>query len=324
MGYLDVRNLSVSYGGKTILNNCSFTVNRGEILVVLGTSGVGKTTLLKTIAGLVSSAKGTIEFEKEKVIGPDEQLVPGHPFIKLINQDFSLDEFHTVEENLRLRLLSFDKNYQSNRVSKLLRLTKLTAYKGKKAKELSGGQRQRLAIARALADEPQLVLMDEPFNQLDFQTKQKVAQHIKRYLKDNAIGAIMVTHNGQEALEWGDRIAHIDKGKIVRIDTAENFYLSPSSLSEARFFGPINMIKLNDKSFFFRPTDFRVQPNEIFNLSLSIVFKEKQFRGWYTAYFFFFCTENGLVNKKIQFVLYSQTDLSRLTEIFIKKTAIFD
>ena len=144
--------------------------------------------------------------------------------------------FHSVEENIRLKLLAYDDTYRNDKVSELLDLIDLTEYKDMRSRELSGGQKQRLAIARALADDPELILLDEPFNQLDFQLKKKIGGHIRAYLKENNIAAILVTHNGVEAMDWADRIAYLKLGIIQREDKPEAFYNYPSSREEALFF----------------------------------------------------------------------------------------
>ncbi len=310
MGILEIRNLSVGYGDKNVVKNCSFELTKGEIIVILGSSGDGKTTLLKTIAGLLPKVSGDVYFEEKPVLGPNQKLVPGHPKIKLVNQDFNLDEYHTVEENLRLRLLSFDRPYQNSRINQLLRLTGLTRFKSAKAKDLSGGQRQRLAISRALADEPELILLDEPFNQLDFHTKNKIAAHVKSYLKKNKIGAIMVTHNGIEALEWADKIIHLRKGVIVRIDSPTLFYNHPHSLSEALFFGDVNSFEIEGIKLYFRPTEFSLKKDDVHPLGVEVDFVEKVDLGWYGAYYF------KAAKRKI--VLYSTEDISTTQLIFPK------
>lgn len=316
MGLLSVDQLSVGYGEQNVVKNCSFTLLAGEIIVVLGASGDGKTTLLKAIAGLLPHTSGQVNFNGEQVRDSAKKLVPGHELIKLVNQDFNLDEFHTVEENIRLRLLAFDRGYQQDRINQLLRLTKLTAYRNKKATQISGGQRQRLAIARALADEPELVLLDEPFNQLDFQTKASMASHIKSYLRKNTIGAIMVTHNGIEALEWADRILFMKKGKIVRSDTPQNFYNSPQSIQEARFFGEVNKVALKGQMHYFRPSFYALRANNEHSLPLEIKFKSVQQLGWYAAYTF--------LSGKSTVVLYATQDISHLKKVFIRTFLLND
>lgn len=316
MSILVVNRLSVAYSEKNVLKKVSFTQHEGEVLVILGASGDGKSTLLKSIAGLLVRSDGEIRFNGKPILDPSEQLVPGHPHIKLVNQDFNLDDFHTVEENIKLRLLAFDKKYQDQRIKELLRLTGLNVYRLQRAKELSGGQRQRLAIARALADEPDLILLDEPFNQLDFQTKNRIERHIKAYLKKYKIGAIMVTHNGVEALEWADRILLMEKGKITRDDLPEVFYNLPRNLKEARFFGEVNQVLVHDEKVYFRPSFFSVTQNDIYNVPIDIRFSGKKNIGWYTVYRF----KCG----KASIQLYSVDDISALQRVYIRKIELND
>ncbi len=325
MGKLEVKNVCIDYEAKSVVKDCSFEVNAGEVVVILGASGVGKTSLLKAVGGFVPLSNGAIHFDSEPVVGPDEQLVPGHALVKLINQDFALDDFHSVEENLRLKLLPYDDDYKNERINTLLRLIKLTPIRDMKASDLSGGQRQRLAIARALADEPEFVLLDEPFNQLDYQTKSRIGQHIKRYLKQNKIGAIMVTHNGIEAMDWADRILFMSDGKILRSDTPKNFYETPSDPQEASFFGIVNKVQLTDEAIYFRPASFKKVPEGDFNIKLELEFTESQFLGWYSAYQFM-VNNSGLEenNRRSQITLHAQHDISGLAEIFVKKIIFSD
>lgn len=308
---LKVEQLSIAYDQQMVVKKCNLELNEGEILVVLGASGDGKTSLLKGIAGLLPYAGGTVKLNGSPIKNAAEKLVPGHEEIQLINQDFNLDNFHSVEENIRLKLLAYDKDYQSERIKSLLRLTGLTKFREQKAQDLSGGQKQRLTIARALANEPQLILLDEPFTQLDFQTKNRIAKHIRSFLKRNKISAILVTHNGVEAMEWADKIAFMKKGKIVRIDTPQNFFDHPHSKNEARFFGELNKVKLKDQVYWFRPNHFREKKEQDFNLKLSLSFVNKQNLGMFTAY------EFKTSDQKIR--LYSTFDISTLSEIFVRK-----
>ena len=307
---LEVKELSVAYDSKKVVNSCSFSLDPGEIAVVLGASGDGKTTLLKAIAGLLARQKGEVLFKGKHVNDASEQLVPGHEEIRLVNQDFGLDIHHTVVENIRLRLLRFDTAYQTERIAALLKLTRLKKYKDYKATNISGGQQQRLAIARALADEPELLLLDEPFNQLDFQTKTKIGSHVRQYLKENNIAAIMVTHNGTEAMEWADKIIYMEKGKIQRIDTPENFFESPQNEREASFFGELNNLKIKEKEIFFRPSFFSAEKTKQFKKMLKVEFKRRQNLGWYSIFTF--------VYKGQEFRLFSTEDISNLSRIYIR------
>ena len=316
MSSLVVNHLSIAYSDKTIVKNVSFAQRDGEVIVILGASGDGKTTLLKAIAGMLIRAAGEIRFDDQPILDPSEQLVPGHPRIKLVNQDFNLDDFHTVEENIKLRLLAFNQTYQEQRVKELLRLTGLGLFRLQRAKDLSGGQRQRLAIARALADEPDLILLDEPFNQLDFQTKNRIERHIKSYLKKHRIGAIMVTHNGVEALDWADRILLMEKGKITRDDLPEVFYNTPRSLKEARFFGEVNKIALEEEQVYFRPSFFALHQDAVHTLRIEVEFYTKSMLGLYSV--FYFKCGNALVQ------LYSVDDISHVDHVYIRKIILND
>ena len=281
---LKVSKLNLSYEDKKVIRDCTFEVNEGESLVILGASGAGKSTLLKAIAGLSPHQSGDIFFQDERVVDAFQKLIPGHDKIKLINQDFGLDEYHTVEENIRLRLLQFTKAYQNERLAKMLRLTGLTKFKDQRAQDLSGGQKQRLSMARALADEPELILLDEPFNQVDFKTKTRLTRHLRSYLKKTNTTMIMVTHNGQEALEWADKIAFIKNGKIKRVAEAEEFYYKPESLEEAQFFGPVNKLIQKDQIFYFRPGDWKSTKSKKYHVKVKGEIHSAQSLGWFYSH----------------------------------------
>ncbi len=310
MAFLEIQNVSIAYDSKTVVKNVGFTVERGEIIVLLGASGDGKTSLLKGIGGFLPLKTGKINLEGNGLKDASEKLIPGHEKIRLVNQDFNLDDHHTVEENIRLKLLAFNKEYQLARIKTLLNLTGLNEVKDQKAILLSGGQKQRLAIARALADEPEVLLLDEPFNQLDFQTKSRISKHIKAYLKEHEIAAIMVTHNGVEAIEWGDKVVYLQKGKVKRMDAPMNFFEKPQSLIEASFFGKVNCLDLDGEKHYFRPSFFSDVTSRLFNQKIKANCVSKEFLGWYSAYTFSYEGQS--------FELNSTSDISELKEIYLK------
>jgi ABC-type Fe3+/spermidine/putrescine transport system ATPase subunit len=305
---IKLKNISLSYQDKEVVKKINFSLQNDEILVIVGASGCGKTTLLKAIAGFHPIVKGQILLNGEPIKDPTQQLVPGNPKIKLVNQDFDLNDYHTVEENLKLKLLQFDKEYLELRIEELLNLTELTKYKHQIASELSGGQKQRLAIARALADEPELLLLDEPFNQLDYHLKNKIENYIINYTRKNNIALILVTHNGEEAMRWANQVAFMKNGKINRIDTPENFYNQPTNKYEANFFGKLNTILIDRKEVSFRPHHFSLKPKKNY-LKLETKFVNKIDNGWFTNYQFSF--------GKRFFNLYAQTDLSDIKVVWI-------
>lgn len=316
MSLLEVKNLTLAYDTHVVVKKASFQVRKGEIVVILGASGDGKTSLLKSLAGLLPIKDGQILFDGKPVRDALQKLIPGHDQIKLINQDFGLDKYHTVEENIRLRLMRFDEAYKRERIEALLRLTQLTKYRSVKSTDLSGGQQQRLAIARALADEPDLLLLDEPFNQLDFQNKQKIERHIRSYIRKNNISAILVTHNGIEAMEWADRIIFIRNGRVKRIDSPQDFFEHPTNKYEAGFFGELNKIHLADRDIYFRPGVFSLTKTKTCSQKLRVTYKNKLSLGWYAEYTF--------VADDQPFKLYSQQPISNVSEIFIQPILFSD
>ena len=307
---LNLNKISLAYNNHVVVKNVSLHLKKGERLVIVGASGCGKTTLLKSIAGFMPILKGGILLNNNPILDPTEQLVPGHEQIKLVNQDFNLDDFHTVEENIRLRLLQFDRNYLNHRVEELLKLTELVKYKNLQARNLSGGQKQRLAIARALADEPDVLLLDEPFNQLDFHLKQKIETYILNYLDKNQISAILVSHNGEEAMRWANQIAFMKNGKIQRIDSPTQFYNHPTNKYEAAFFGKVNTVLINGKECSFRPHQFSKKETKTNTVKLDVNFVTQINKGWYSEFIF-------TVGKR-QVSLYNQKNISKLSGVWVK------
>jgi ABC-type Fe3+/spermidine/putrescine transport system ATPase subunit len=307
---LKLINIGLNYNDLKVVKNVSFDLKKGERLVIVGASGCGKTTLLKAIGGFRMIDKGEISFNNELIEDPTTKLVPGHDAIKLVNQDFNLGEFHTVEENIRLRLLQFDRKYLNERIEELLKLTELTKYRYAVAQNLSGGQKQRLAIARALADEPELLLLDEPFNQLDYHLRHKIEKYILEYLSKYNISSILVSHNGEEAMKWGDKIAFMKNGKLERFDTGANFYNKPSNKNEAGLFGVINTVLVDKKEVSFRPHQFATSESKEHSQLLNFEFKKIVNKGWFAEYHF-------KVGQRIA-IFYSQLNISDFTQVWVK------
>lgn len=307
---LSIGNIFVGYGKSPVLKSVSFSIKRGERYVIVGESGCGKTTLLKAIAGYVQIDKGQILLNSEKIKGPEEQLVPGHSKIKLVNQDFGLDDFHTVEENIRLRLLQFNSAYIEHRIETLLKVTGLIKNRIQLASNLSGGQKQRLAIARALANEPEVLLLDEPFNQLDYFLRQKIENYIDDYLKAENITLLMVSHNGEETMRWGEKVLFLNHGKIVRIDHPTAFYNAPQNKKQAGFFGVVNTILYQGKYISFRPNAFRLSKTNNFPIQIEVVLDKVVNKGWYF--------DHLLKYGKRTIHIYHSEPMNNLNTIFIK------
>lgn len=239
---LEAKNISKTYPGEDYgaVNNVSLSVGANEIVALVGKSGSGKSTMLQVIAGLMKPDSGEVIFQGEVLENPEEQLIAGHPKIKMVFQDFQLKPNMTVEENIRYKLLQFDKTYQTDRTAELLALCNLSDFDKRKPKELSGGQKQRLSIARALADDPELLLMDEPFSNLDPLSKQELLMELIEIVKSESLGLIFVTHDTKDAMLLAGRIAFLSDGELIQNDKAENIYRHPQTLDIAQFFGRLN------------------------------------------------------------------------------------
>ena len=243
---LEVRKSSVRYPGveAKALSKLSFKVPRGTFLVISGASGSGKSTLLRSIAGLVDLSEGEITWGGIRIEGPQERLVPGYGHIKLITQELDLQEKMTVRENLRHALRAFSEPYKSERVAELIGICRLTDLEERRPEQLSGGQRQRVVWAVNLADEPELLLLDEPFSHLDVMLKGEMTQVLREIHSTLRITVIMVTHDAAEALSMGDHILLLRKGKIEMLSTPKNAYLKPASVYASAFFGEANIFTL--------------------------------------------------------------------------------
>lgn len=242
---LKAENISKTYPGEDYgaVNNVSLSVGKNEIMALVGKSGSGKSTMLQIIAGLMKPDEGSIHFKDEILENPEEQLIAGHPSIKMVFQDFQLKPNMTVEENVRYKLLQFDKTYQSERTIELLGLCNLSEFATRKPKELSGGQKQRLSIARALADDPELLLMDEPFSNLDPLTKQDLLIELIDIVKSEDLGLVFVTHDTRDAMLIADKVGFLSEGELIQNDTAEQLYNQPLNLDIAKFFGRVNDVR---------------------------------------------------------------------------------
>ena len=241
---LEVVKISKTYPGADFgaANDVSFKVVDNEILALVGKSGSGKSTILQVVAGLMKPDDGEVIFNEEVLENPEEQLIAGHKDIKMVFQDFQLKPNMTVVENVRYMLLQFDKNYQKERTEELLELCGIADLGERKPNELSGGQRQRLSIACALAEDPKLLLMDEPFSNLDPLTKQELLMELVDIIKSEKLSLIFVTHDTRDAMFVADKVAFLSDGQLIQNDTVPNIYNKPSTIEIAAFFGRINDI----------------------------------------------------------------------------------
>jgi len=247
---LKVANISFGYTSTEVLKNISFNAQKGNYIAVVGESGCGKSTLLEIIYGLLHIEKGAVYWNKKKLLGPNFYLIPGEEFMKYLPQDFDLMPFISVEENIGKNISSLDPNKQA-RIKELLEVVDMVEFEKTKVKNLSGGQKQRVALAKVIAKEPEVLLLDEPFSHIDNFRKNKLRRDLFRYLKSKNILCIVATHDTTDALSFADEILVIRNGELIAKGSPENLYNHPNSEYVASFFNEINEIpnnKINPKS----------------------------------------------------------------------------
>ena len=231
MTSLEVNSLTVHLGSRKVLDDLSITIAAGTFTAILGPSGCGKTTLLRAIAGLVPPSSGTIRFGKQLVSVSSLVLPPHKRRIGYVPQEAALFPHLSVAENIAFAL---DKeNYTKDRrrviVAEMLELIGLSHFGDRMPGELSGGQQTRVALARALAIEPKIVLLDEPFSALDAALRNELREEVSTLLKKRETTALMVTHDREEALVTADMIALMREGRIVQHGTPAEVYFSPTT-----------------------------------------------------------------------------------------------
>ena len=242
---LKVENISFGYTSKEVLKNISFTANKGNYIAIVGESGCGKSTLLELIYGLLEPKIGEISWNKNKLLGPSHYLIPGHSFMKYLPQDFDLMPYISVEENIGKNISSLNSN-KFNRIKELLEVVDMSEFLKTKVKNLSGGQKQRVAIAKVLAKEPEILLLDEPFSHIDNFRKNNLRRGLFTYLKAKKVLCIVATHDTTDALSFADKILVLRNGRLIAKGTPEMLYNNIKSNYIASFFNEINAIPLNE------------------------------------------------------------------------------
>jgi ABC-type Fe3+/spermidine/putrescine transport system ATPase subunit len=241
---LAVRNISFGYTDKTILHNLNFFVKKGQNIAVIGESGCGKSTLLKLIYGLYDLNAGEITFNGKPVLGPKHQLIPGMGNMKYLAQDFDLMPYVTAAENVGSFLSNFYPEEKKQRIAELLDIVEMGEFANIKAKNLSGGQQQRVALAKVLAREPEVLLLDEPFSHIDNFRKNALRRNLFAYLKQKGITVIVATHDSTDSLSFADETIVIKSGSIVDKAPSKEIYYNPKDKYTASLFGEVNEIKL--------------------------------------------------------------------------------
>lgn len=240
---LEARQLTKKYTDKPAVRNVSLTLEPGRILALVGESGSGKSTLLNLLAGLTDADAGTVLLNGERVVGPSETLVAGHPAIRLVHQEYQLMPNVSVQENIAYALRFFEKTYREYRVGQLLKLCRLTDVQDRLPRQVSGGEKQRTAIARAIADKPAVLLLDEPFSHLDLPNRLIVRDLLFDLMRNEQTACLFVTHDASDALALADTLGILHNGKLIQLGLPEDIYHRPLTAYAARMTGLVNIFR---------------------------------------------------------------------------------
>ena len=237
MKRLEVKQLDFAYGRNQILFEFDFSLEESQIGCLLGPSGCGKTTVLRAIAGFENPTKGEIVLNGNKLNGSKIFVEPEKRQIGMVFQDIALFPHLSVNENIQFGIRSLPQTQRDKRSNELLELVGMSQFKKTYPHQLSGGQQQRIALARALAPKPSLLLMDEPLSSLDEELREQLAREIRLILQQEKISAILVTHDQNEAFAVGDHICVMHQGRVQQNDSAYNLYHRPLNRFVAEFIG---------------------------------------------------------------------------------------
>ncbi|WP_148415616.1 ABC transporter ATP-binding protein [Haloferax sp. KTX1] len=236
-GVLELDGVSKSYGTESVIDDLSLSVEEGEILTLLGPSGCGKTTTLRLIAGLDRPDGGEVRLNGNVVSGGDTFRAPEERGVGVVFQEFALFPHLTAAENIAFGLKDLSESERDERVADLLDLVGLETQGDSYPDELSGGQQQRVALARSLAPEPAILLLDEPFSNLDVDLRVQMREEVRRILKEAGVTAVSVTHDQEEAMSISDRVAVMNDGDLEQVGEPEQVFQHPESRFVAGFLG---------------------------------------------------------------------------------------
>ena len=261
----------------------NFTIQKGQNIAIIGESGCGKSTLLKLIYGLYDLDEGQIFWEETEVLGTKFNLVPGMSFMKYLSQDFDLMPYITVAENVGKYLSNVNIEKKQQRIQELLDIVEMSDFANVKAKYLSGGQQQRVALARVLALEPEVLLLDEPFSQIDNFRKNALRRNLFAYLKSRGITCIVATHDSTDSLSFAEETIVLQDGEVIAKANSLALYKNPSSKYIASLFGEVNELKLSqfseiegeDETLLLYPHQLKITDNG----ALKVIVKQSYFKG---------------------------------------------
>jgi ABC-type sulfate/molybdate transport systems ATPase subunit len=272
---LQVNSISFSYLKSPIIADVTFSIKNNKNIAIIGESGCGKSTLLKLIYGLHDPQEGTIFWNDVQVLGPKYNLIPGMDFMKYLAQDFDLMPFITVSENVGKYLSNLYPEKKKARIQELLAIVEMSDFTDVKAKNLSGGQMQRVALARVLALEPEVLLLDEPFSHIDNFRKNSLRRKLFAYLKEKQITTIVATHDSTDVLSFADEVLVMQNGTIIEKGTSKFVYENPKNKYIASLFGDVNELEIEGKIQYCYPHQLKVVEKS----KLKVTILNSYFRG---------------------------------------------
>ena len=313
-GFLVVNEISTGYEkGRAVVEDISFTLKEGELGCLLGPSGCGKTTILRAISGFQELSTGSISLDGITLSEPGKAVEPEKRRVGMVFQDHVLFPHLSIAKNIDFGLSRQPETERRKKINSMLDLVGMADYADKYPHELSGGQSQRVALARAIAPQPKLLLMDEPFSNLDAELRESLGYEIQALLKEFEITAIMVTHDQHDAFALGDQIGVMSNGQLLQWDSSFNLYHAPNSRFVANFIGDgvfvkgsmveDNVVVTNfgeirgetvDSNYLGKEIDLLIRPDDVkhdANSSIRGKVTRKAFKGAQTLYTI--CTESG-------------------------------
>ena len=270
MNLLSVSGISKQAENGLVLKNVNFEQQQCRKIAIAGETGSGKSTLLKIIAGFVQTSSGEVRFKDEKVLGPEEKLIPGHKGIAYLSQHFELRNNYRVEE-----LLEMANKIPDEQAGLIFKVCQIEHLLKRRTDQLSGGEKQRIAVARLLITSPELLLLDEPYSNLDIEHKKVLKSVVHDICEKLKITCILISHDPLDTLSWADDILVMKDGRIIQKGTPIQVYRKPVNEYVAGLFGSYNKItqhfiknfpglvrQVNGKNIFLRPEDFRIVTDE--------------------------------------------------------------
>src|SRR5690606_22460619 len=300
---LEIKELSKRFSDKADsrgLENLNFNIQLGNITAIIGESGSGKSTLLRLIYGLLKLDKGEILFRGQKVKGPHEKLIPGHESMRMVSQHFDdLNTYANVWDNVASRLSNTDLSDKEARTNQILKRLKISKLKDQRIADLSGGEKQRVAIARALVTEPLLLLMDEPFNQIDSAFRDQLQSDIRHIVDETGLTVILVSHDPAEVMGLADFIIILQNGIISAQGSPYELYQSPPNSYVAKMLSKSNVLSaeqalalgLANQEIAIHPEWIKLVPNPKGNFRIKRVI----YRGFYEE----IIVENDLLQLRV-------------------------